>query len=201
MKSAKGFSIVELLITVFIISLISTVILAGYSRFSSRLALSRTAQEVALALRRAQTYSLAVKGFDPDGAGPASSLFRGWGVHFNPALNSQRKFIIYADVPPSENKLYDGDNNCALGSECYEVLLIQTSSKITDLCAGLETAAADECGLTRVDVTFQRPNPSMTLKVNGTSNYSDIEIILSAPDGTKKQVVIWDTGRISIENI
>jgi prepilin-type N-terminal cleavage/methylation domain-containing protein len=195
-KFVSGFTLIELAVTISIFVVISTLALGGYPRFARQTSLARTAQEIALSLRRAQSFSLAVRGFETG----SEVVFRGWGIYLEtaPSLISDpaKEYILFVDLPATANQQYDG------ATERAELFRIQTSARIVDLCGGVKTLpTGGDCGLSRLDILYQRPNPSTSLKGGATgTDYSDLEIVLEAVDGSvRKTVVIWDSGQVSVE--
>jgi prepilin-type N-terminal cleavage/methylation domain-containing protein len=80
MASERGFSLVEMLLSVVIISLLVGLSLPIYRSFTSRNDLDLTTQNVAQMLRRAQTYARGVKGDSQWGVRVSSGsavLFKG----------------------------------------------------------------------------------------------------------------------------
>lgn len=180
----------ELLITTFIFIIVTSAVLANYPLFASKVRLERDAQEIALSLRKAQSYALAVK---ESSAG--SGVFPGYGVHFS--KTSADSLIIYADIPtgpplPEGNKLYDGD------VEEVETFYIE-SARIEDICEGVKSSAPGNCGIETVDITYLRPDPIIDLRNGSTAYNSDVEIKIISPTGDRKTIVIWKTGQISVE--
>ena len=190
-KHQYGFTLIELTVTVSIFLIISTIILANYPAFSQRLALNRTAQEIALSFRKAQTFALAVRGFE--------SQFKGYGVWFNKERNSS--FIFFTDFEPEDQQFTHGpigENFCEANNECVDEFLIQTSARIEDLC---KNQGADRvCGLDSVEVVYTRPDPIITLRANGlTGDVSNIGIVVRSPRGVERIIVVWSTGQVTIE--
>lgn len=188
----RGFSLIELIITISITVLISLALFLNYSKFGSDIALKKTAQEIALAVREAQVYGLAVKEFSYSG-----SAFPGYGVHFD--KTKPDSFILFADNSPANN-LYDGE------AEKVGESKIQTSNKITDLCLDQKISPPPptaQCGLNILDVVYLRPYLLVSIKghngISEVSASSDAEVIIRSPKGTERKVVIWLTGQISVE--
>ena len=197
LKLVWGFTLIELVITMSIFVLMTAVILANYSKLSQVSSLNRTAQEIVLALRKAQTFSLAVKGYYDTGSG--ALVFRTWGIHFEKNLSPSllddptKQFVLFSDTSVLDYK-YNGS------AELSQLMKIQTSSRIVDLCGGLKTTTPVCNGLSWIDIVYQRPNPSITLNAAGTlNNYSDLEIIVESPDGTRRTIIVWNTGQVAIE--
>ncbi len=212
----SGFTLIELLVSISIFVVITSVILSNYSLYSRQTDLTRTAQEIALALRKAQSYSLAVRGF---GTG-LTLTFSAWGLHFeNPLaspppspqwVNAAKQFVFYSDT--SGDKKYGGSNDLsdpakcsAVPNECSELLQINTSAKIVKLCSGLKTSNPTCSNPPKyIDITYQRPNPSITIcnDLNCLSSVTDYEICLTSSDGNyKRTIYVWNTGQIAIDDI
>ena len=179
----RGFTLIELLVTLAIFALVAAIILASYPNFTSRLNLERAAQEVAFSVRQAQSFALAVREF-----GAGSGIFPGYGIHFDKA--SEKEFILYADS--NNNKVYDAP------LELVDRFRIQTSPKISNLCGGEKSQPPGTCGLDSLDITFLRPNPTITLK-SGLATYSDVEIKIVSPSGDVRTISVWSTGQIAVE--
>ncbi|MBU3925559.1 type II secretion system GspH family protein, partial [Patescibacteria group bacterium] len=84
----KGFTLLEVLITLSIFVIVASLILANYPEFQAGISLKRTSQEIALTIREAQSYSLSVKGFQDE--------YKGYGVYFE-KFNSN-SYILFSDL-------------------------------------------------------------------------------------------------------
>jgi prepilin-type N-terminal cleavage/methylation domain-containing protein len=182
-RNNKGFTIVELIVTTSILVIVTTLIFANYPKFRENISLKKTAQEIALAIRRAQTYGLSVREFQP-----GSGKFPGYGVHFN--IASSDSFILFADL--DGDSVYDGV------SENVESLKIQTGEKLSSLCANVKTSPPGTCGFNTIDIIFFRPKPLVTIKADG-SGFFDGEIKIISPRGQIKTIVVLSSGQISVE--
>ena len=219
----RGFTMVELMVTVGIFTIISALLLANYPSFSSRIVLENVAHEIGLSVRQAQSYGLNVR----VNIGTGQAIFPPYGVHFSFSGVSQddptdeKKFMLFADLlpdvnnPTSNNKRYDGASGCDVsGGECVELFTIQSSEKIVALCGNLKSSGATlenwqsvpgaDCSLTALDIVFTRPDPDATITgesvVAGEAvSFSDAEIVVASPRGDKKTVVVWQTGQIAVE--
>lgn len=188
----SGFTLTEIIIVITIIITITSLILANYSRFSDNTSLKNAVQDIALSVREAQAYGLAVKEFKTAGG---QSFFPGYGVYFQ--RNFPDSYIFFADI--NKNKLYDGE------SELVEKVLIKTSSRIFDLCANKKTfPSAAICGLQNLTIIYFRPDPRVTLNNNaycdGSPNcYADAEVVVKSPKGLEQTIYLWASGQISTE--
>src|SRR3989339_936284 len=94
----RGFSLIELLVAVGILTLINIMIFTSYPEFNQKMALKRTSEEVALIARQAQAYALGIKR-------PISGEedYYGFGVHFD--KSDSKSLILFADS--DSDKTYD----------------------------------------------------------------------------------------------
>ncbi len=185
----RGFTLIELVITFGILVTIATLLLADYPRFVARVNLTRDAQEIALNVRQAQAFALAVRGFDT-GAG---TVFEAWGVNFDISV-SDKEYALFVDYNPA-NSDYDPP------LELAQTFQIGAGTRIVDLCAEQKTSPPGTCnlqGLERLDITYRRPNPTTTLKGNRTE-YQDLEIVIEGREGARKTIVVWRSGQVTIE--
>ena len=193
-REVRGFTLLEVIVSIIILTAVVTAILPGYNDFAARVNLRRNAQEVALAIREAQASAFAVRGFDDDNNPVTPHVFVAWGAYFDITINNS--LAIFVDV--------DGGKDYDSG-ELVRTVPISNSIKINRLCKGLKTSETDDCTIGRLDVIYQRPNPDTTLRadlfpVSGGGTYADLEIVLETADGSAEStIVVWSTGQISVE--
>ncbi len=143
-RTNKGFSLVELLISIAIITLLSTVVVARFTTFDSTVLLKSLAYEIAASIREAQTYSLSVLG-----VASGSGFKTPYGVSFIPGT---KEYSIFK---------YAGSNSIPRNDvDATEVqkYTITRSMVVSDVCA--ITASDEYCsadGITGIDVSFRRP--------------------------------------------
>jgi type II secretory pathway pseudopilin PulG len=207
-QTESGLSMIELIVTVGIFVTITSVVLASYPKFGSRIVLSNVAYQIALSVRQTQTYGLSVKEFG------TSSVFPGYGIYFPNPINDNKSFTIFADI--NGDKKYNLLACGANGSECLEKFTIQSSEAVYALCGNLKKdgipkfntisdANISNCrSINSLHVSFTRPDPdaNITAYMGGTtynSSYSDSEIVIANPRGDVKTIVIWPTGQIYVE--
>ena len=185
-NAERGFTLVELVVTISIFVVVSTLVFANYPKFKSQLSLKKTSQEIAFAVREAQVYSLSVKSYD-------NNFNIGYGVHFD--KNKSSNVILFADVDNSKEY-----NN---GDKIVKEYAIQTNISIISLC-GNENNPPTSCELSKLNAVYLRPNPIINLSGRSgddslVSNLSDIEIIISSSGEITKKIIIWVSGQITIE--
>lgn len=187
-KKNKGFSLIELVVSVAIFTIITSVILVRHSNFSSKLLLENLAYDIALSIRKAQVFALSVREF----TGGSGEFDIGYGVHFESSDNTS--YIFFADR--DKDKAYGGS------TEIVEMFTLMRGNTILEFCGTLSNGN-EECsgsGITHLDIIFERPNPEAIIKSNISGNtYDSARITVSSPSGTTWSVNTVITGQISIQ--
>jgi len=127
--------------------ILSAIVLANNSRFGNVIILQNLTHDIALSVRESQVYGIAVRRFDPS-SGPGIFTY-GYGVHFAPGTT----FELFADV--NANGKWDA-------GETVKQTTISGGFSINDLCA-----PEGDCGKSRVDILFKRPEPDACISVAG----------------------------------
>ncbi len=183
----SGFSLIELLVSVSILTIITAVVLAQHNQFSGNLALSNLVYDIALSVRQAQVYGLSVREF---GAG-SGEFDIGYGVHFD--AGNSTSYALFADR--NRNGRYDGE------SELVEVFTLGRGFVLSGLCVS-PTAGAELCApadFASLDVVFIRPDPDALIRVNtGSDLYQSLRVVARSPQGKTREVVVVATGQISV---
>jgi len=172
----KGFTLIEMIVSISIIALISGIFLTNYHSTNKRSELNVSAQELASNIRLAQDHSLGSVKFNdniPQG---------GWGVYFNKTVGNNARYIIFAN---NDDGAYTRD---ADGSEDFKTVNLPGNVVINSLTVD---GAEDE-----VDLIFLPPDP--TIYINGNSN-KNLEIGLTDNNSTKT-VLINFFGSVDVEN-
>jgi|SRR5581483_11970736 len=194
----KGFTLVEVIISVAIASVIMSVVLWNYSAFNDQLALSSAAQEIAIAIRQAQTYGISAR---ETGAGQGN-FDSDYGVYLS--LKEPNAYSIFVDT--NANKVYDPGQGCGSGvqnTECVEKSMLRNGVVISAICD--ESGSCPPSSASQLDVTFLRPNPDATIDfaddsgfiVSGPSRAGTV--VLTSPMGRTIRVEVDNTGEIVIK--
>jgi prepilin-type N-terminal cleavage/methylation domain-containing protein len=144
-KFQKGFTMMELLVSVSIIALLMGIFITNYRGGSRQLELSLAAQKLASDIRLAQNKCLGSAEYN--GAVPEG----GWGIYFDKSVNNKR-YLIFADL--NNNKLYDvGEATVDYGG------------MIEDLPANIsvDNLKFNVSNTTRLDITFVPPDPTTNI--------------------------------------
>jgi len=197
LKKNKGFSIVEMLASIAIFTIITTVVLVGHSKFSGGLLIENLAYDIALSIRKAQVFGLSVREF---GAGD-SEFDVGYGMHFDSA--SDDLYIFFADKQAPKYIGYEIGYDDA--TENIEIITLGKGNKISKICGalqgGVEKCSNDADGaITFIDIIFKRPNPEAIIKSNIQNDvYASAKITIQSPKGTTFDINTLTTGQISVE--
>lgn len=191
----KGFTLVELLVSVSILTVMMSVVLFNYGSFNDNLALSTAAQEVAVAIRQIQAYGLNVKE-----ATPGSGQFNyAYGIHFIGNNNSSVRLFIDSD----NDREYDPFAGCwTPGTECIERVDFRNGIVVSNVC---DATTCPPVGAQRVSVLFLRPNPDALIYFadssldNISGPVSSARIQLTSPRGKVMYVNIESTGQVTIQ--
>lgn len=193
----RGFTLVELMVTVGIFVFMTALVLGRYNLFNSNTLLTNLAYDIALTIRQAQTYGLSVRSSDS-----LSAYFNSpYGVDFRKVEPSKFTFFSDGNVQHSSDNTYDGTGST--GDVVINAYNLKQGSKVTGLCAG----TINNCVTVNVlDVTFRRPDPTALIYAGeqgvwGSSPYSYAEITVSSGDGSSSRVIkVNQSGQISVSN-
>lgn len=207
-KNNKGMTVIELVMAVAIFTLVSSITIFDYGSLRSSFSIQSLANDIALSIRKAQSYAIGASGI-------SSSFSYGYGVHFSldtaPTESSggERAFAIFSDI--YSNKKYDYQNGVSCGSlidsdnECIEMLNITSSDRVVGFYVNgvLEETNPNST----LDIVFVRPNPDAYFCLtydNLDSPYCDkdaevnhVGVVISSGNKTKI-ITVWNTGQISI---
>lgn len=188
----RGFTLVELMITVSIFVFMTAVIMAKYSSFYSGTVFKNLAFDVALTIRQAQTYGISVKGTAEGNFSQAYGVFISYSA---PTLSNT--FILYSYTKSGTQ--YN------LGSLEKKYILKQ-GAKFSAICAG---SASTSCtALDQGDslsIVFQRPNPEAIICktsneiMDCTSNKFARITLVAGDDVTTRDIEVTNVGQISVK--
>lgn len=189
LSHTRAFGLIELLVSVGIMVMVTSVVLTKQSSFNSAVVLRNQAYEVAFALRQAQL--LAVSGGD--------RAIRRYGVHFDTARPNA--YILFGENESrSPNHWYDESNN----------ELIPPFGRFDDrfIVRGLFTGPAADDDVDALSVVFVRPNFDAVICADSsgcTSSEAAVAYIDIARRGTTgttvgevRRVEVNESGQISV---
>lgn len=198
----KGFTLIELIVSLAIFTLITSMVLYNYRGFNNDIVVSNLAYEVALEIRTAQVYGLSVLGSN-------NAFDAGYGVHFQTISDNVNDPNFYLFVDSDNNKVLSNFNSTCLSSvdpECLEKVSLQESVAISSFC--LVPDNTTDCPANHqgdsLDITFKRPDPdaisTFTFGPSSQPNdYKNARIDLIASDGKTKSIIVDQSGQISVQ--
>lgn len=197
----SGFTLVELLVTVTLMAAVNGLILASVPDINKRIGLKRTAGEIAMIIRQAQSQAMGIKERNTD-------EFPGYGVHFDKTAGKNGSIILFADTLEDGKDygdgIYDAGDGCGLSvTECVQEYTINTGDKIESLCVGTSYSNCDEIdevsGNT-LDIVFNRATPFSN--INNKPGNSFAKVTIKSPRGddkNTKEIQILSSGQIEIK--
>lgn len=203
-KLKRGFTIAEIMVVLAIFAVISAIILFNYQSFRTNTTVNTVSQEIALTIRKAQSYAL---GLQANGI-LANLPVRGYGVRFD--SNRPDQITFFTELLPIDNQFTTTSNLCGvpgLGEECIEYYKIETGDKIENLIVDGEVLKVTD-PLSSIDVIFKKPSGDVVFCVHkfGSTCTSSIstpvsvfDVVLVSPGGVYKYVHIYGNGQISTE--
>lgn len=208
-RSARGFTLVELLVVMTLILIITTYSIAGYFPFMTKIEYENVVMDIALNIREHQIYGIGTKQ-------ASSNVFAyGYGLHAavdDPADPDDSKMIFFQDNTPDNAPVGTPDNtdgdglylnglNCAT-PECLKLISMNgyTVSGIGLLAGSTwSTLLSDNY----VDVTFKRPYLDAKIYANGNTGIQYDQVNLCIRDDAqvvdrRLKIQIFRTGQISV---
>ncbi len=194
-----GFTLVEIMVTVAIVTILISTAILNYFSFNDRLSLSSAGQEMAINIRLTQSYGLNVKETSPG----ASDFTKAYGIYFDMDTGDNDEYIIFADL--NSDKKYDEGSGCGTGggTECVELVKIDNRVTISLVdaigsCPSLNAARS-------LNIIFLRPNPDAEINFlnNGGNSVCypspNAVITLTSKGGRVSTLTVEATGQISVQ--
>ena len=207
--SKRGFTLIELMVVVFIMMVISSIILWNNSKYSSDTIVTNVTYEIALEIRQAQQYGISVHNIQGETGGntnPDPTAFNfGYGVDFSGSGAPITSFVLFADngnsggVTPN-NGTYDSASDSKV-----DTFNLPQGVKIVDFFynsgGNKYSYKTGNAGvLTYLDITFKRPKPDALINTSSAKNLGSASIIVSSSLNDKcNEIDISSTGEISIQ--
>ncbi len=206
---SDGFTLAELVVTVGIMTVVSSLILYENSKFNSSILLTNLAYEAALVTRQAQVFGLSSR-VAPSGG--ATNI--GYGVYFDVSSPApQTQFIFFADTNNAP-----GYKDSFQPEEIVNIIGITNRNYVSDICRYISTdppltrfkcaiANADDT-LEKVSIAFLRPEPEPTFKYESSvpsynTLVADYLVIFFRTFGNaidKRCLVVTNAGQISVKS-
>jgi len=188
----RGFTLVEMMVVMAVFVIISTVTLAGNSRFGGNVTLETLAYDIALSVRQAQVYGIAVRRSDLG----TSEFSRAYGIHIDRSFPAT--YQLFADIAPGDGLYSCPDAGDPSTCELVQNTTMQGGFIIYDVCV-TPVGQSEMCGLTELNIVFKRPEPDAYIRTDGVTTYERARIVIRSPQGQEANVLIELAGQISVE--
>ncbi|MFA5248011.1 MAG: prepilin-type N-terminal cleavage/methylation domain-containing protein [Patescibacteria group bacterium] len=183
-KFQKGFTMIELLVSVSIIAFLMSIFITNYRGGSRQLELSLAAQKMASDIRLAQSKGLGSAEYN--NSVPAG----GWGVYFDRSVNDKR-YLVFADL--NNNKIYDaGEAITGYGGSTVDLPI---NISISDLKFNVSTT-------NRLNITFVPPDPTTNIYSSSfspaTTTFGSI-VLRESTDNSISTIKVNSFGLIEVQ--
>lgn len=177
LRNRRGFTLAEMLVTVAIVSLISTIVVAGYRAGEKKYTLQSAAQQLLADLRRAQNMALAPSIYD--------SYVPGMGISFN--LSTPDKYLFFLDGRGDGGDKIYGINDKIID---FGEISLPARVKIKDII--LANLVSDN----KLSIFFEPPDPTTYLNGKNDSGVAAIIILELEGENITKSISIRASGLI-----
>jgi prepilin-type N-terminal cleavage/methylation domain-containing protein len=200
----QGFTLIELMVTVTIMLIMTSIIFFNYNKFNDSTLLNSFAYDMSLTIRQAQIFGVAVREAGNNQVTPISTNSVGsnfvspYGVHFDQAAGVLSPFLLFVDS--DKNRKFDNAGDSTLQSYTF-----QRGIKLKDLVV---VDAIGSHSVATLDITFVRPDPEAVIRgydsggnIVGNGSPSSAQVVLqNSDDSIEKIVEVDSTGQISVQN-
>lgn len=201
-EEARGFTLVELIVTFTIMGLIIGVLVRSQNSYTETIALTNVADQMSITLKQAQAYGTAVKELTPGSANFSTP----YGVSISLLPNgSPTSYISFADKVNDGVYNYDWACTQSLASECIQKTEITQGNSIQYICLLLENGAEDCTSAKRVDISYARPRTEARIVAyNSTGFIMDssatkaVKVRFYSSGAQEKVLVAYKVGQISV---
>ncbi len=210
---SRGFTLIEMLVVLAIITIITTIAVTSQSSFNQTLLLTNAAYDLGINVRQAESYGVSSRAFL---SGGVSTVNAGYGLDFT--SGNLGAYTLFADIArggtiPSWCPVGSAGTPDAKPGDClYESGFgeaVQTYtftrgfslSKFCGLATGTQTTLCSGANLDGLDIVFIRPNTEaiMTGRKGGTYwQLSSVIVYLTSPQGGMRCIRVSNAGEISV---
>jgi prepilin-type N-terminal cleavage/methylation domain-containing protein len=197
----KGFTVIELLVTLAIVVLVTGIVMIRYSSFNSSVLLTSQAYITGFDVRETQSLAISVRG--------NSNQFREeYGMYFD--INTPTSYLLFQDNNDNGNQ---SPVRYQSGEEIGAPYKVDPRFKIMNLCvsnssgrtcrtqdASTSGTESTNSSLTTIALAFRRPDFDAELYSPAVSNLTSVEIHFGNDNITNvKKVIVYSSGQISVE--
>lgn len=199
---STGFTLIELMVSIGIMSILTTILFSNYPDSITRVGLANTSHKIAILIREAQ-----VRGSSIDSRSGVN-VISGYGVYASSTMTTS--LIFFSDFPNNvtqANGIYLGDGLYA-NNEMVSTLKLLQDFYISNLCVktgGVQSCISNSTNniVNNLTVSFNRPNPRPNIYINNTNlmSYDEACIEIKSPKmaqaGYMRSIKVSNTGYIT----
>ena len=186
----KGFTIIELIVTIGIFTLMTSVVLSNYRSFNINVDFINTVENVILVLRESQVYGAGGKKAGDSVVcppTPATAFNCAYGVNF---VNGSGSYDFFVDT--NVNSIMDA-------GELIQTILLGNSTTITSLLC-VRSGSPGVCVNNYASITFKRPSPDAVIVETPSPVNSLDGVDITISNGIKTVIMkISSAGQMSIQ--
>ncbi len=174
----RGFTIIEMLVTIFIIGVLSVILIVNWRENEKNYLVQQVAQEIVQGIRQAQGMALSGKNY-------GNQTIYSYGVHFK--KNTTDSYVIFGDK--NNNNTYQSS-----ASDWSEVVSINPSIEIHALDPNKD-----------INIAFSVPD-GFTIMNNNDPSITQITITIkrkntTCPSRTCRNIIINKAGQVTIQSL
>lgn len=206
-----GFTLVELLVVIFIFTVMTSITVIRYHGFDNTVELNNQALEIALAIREAQTNAIGSK----DSSVDSTTFKNAYGIFFSKNIDGT-SFVSYinkkvwdgvsgeVDTENPTKYWFDDGNYSNCGGPAYECLRkypLKSGYTISEICIPDSGLCSNDA---QVSISFRRPDPAAIIRKDGNGSsgagdQSSVKITIRSPKGIEASVHVTKTGLIYVK--
>ncbi len=188
---SQGFSLIELMVTVTIITLITALVMVKYSSFDSSILLNNQAFELALDIRETQVRSISVQA----GTGGSDVFSSNYGLYFDKGNTDE--YILFQDLT-EQALLVDGRFDEG-AEEIGAPFTFDPRFVLNDIYVNNNPSIT----VNNASIIFQRPNFDARFGFSAPpgGSVSSVHIVIASvrDPSSKKTVSVYNSGLITVE--
>jgi len=186
----KGFSLIELAVSISIILVITAVVIPNYLTAIEKYELDAVAIDTLLKFRESQVFSISSREGDDTFEFP-------YGIFFSTSVVGSDSFIFYRDR--DKDGRYDPSEDCGVTAvECIEVITLKQGYTFNDICHS-DDGSMYLCGQNLLSFQFQRPSPHAAFDPTISPNQVAARVVIRNPRGDTRTIEVFLSGLMRIQ--